>query len=85
MKKNEKKTVKPAKVPAKKAAKSTTKPLFRDVKALVKAVLNGEKPRGLKVVVGDENISFLYGKNANVTGKGAALLDILGAIGIKVS
>lgn len=86
MKKNEKKTVKAAKVAAKKVAKVVPHgPLFKDVKALVKAVLKGEKPRGLKVSLSDAGVSFVYGKSANVAGKDAAIKDILGAIGIKVS
>lgn len=90
MKKTSKKAVKPAKKAAKPAVSGKKAPEYKSVKALVKAVLAGEKPRGLKVEInhGTKIATLSYGSKDHRAGfpydADAMLVDVCSALGIKV-
>lgn len=86
MKKNEKKTVKAAKVPAKKSAE---KPKIKDAKSLFKAIASGAPPRGLKAIINASNevvnVAFAFGKESIRVEKTDALRLAMKTLGVRIA
>lgn len=78
-KKNEPKT-------SKKSAKvETAKPTFKDFRALMNAVADGQKPRGLKVALNPAGgVTATFGKESIVASKDDVLSACLAVTGVKL-